>query len=97
MTTSVREIHQTNGIEVGLRVFLVQSKHADLTTDADNVRRYKKANVTHPELGVTVQLPIVSTMQIPRQRIVARMVSFLTLNRSRSRRIPATHCRPTLL
>lgn len=27
--------------------------------------RYKKANVTHPELGVTVQLPIISVKKNP--------------------------------
>jgi len=28
------------------------------------VQRYKKANVTHPELGVTVQLPIISVKKV---------------------------------
>lgn len=27
--------------------------------------RYKKANVTHPELGVTIQLPIISVRKKP--------------------------------
>ena len=27
--------------------------------------RYKKANVTHPELGVTVELPIISVKKNP--------------------------------
>ena len=48
--------------------------------------RYKKANVTHPELGVTVQLPIISV----------KKVGFLVINiwsfAKRASRIPRIRC-----
>jgi len=35
--------------------------------------RYKKANVTHPELGVTVQLPIISVKKNPQNPLYTQM------------------------
>ncbi|KAI1339540.1 ribosomal protein S8e [Xylariaceae sp. FL0016] len=35
--------------------------------------RYKKANVTHPELGVTVQLPIISVKKNPQQALFTQL------------------------
>ncbi|KAF2138830.1 uncharacterized protein K452DRAFT_290476 [Aplosporella prunicola CBS 121167] len=35
--------------------------------------RYKKANVTHPELGVTVQLPIISVKKNPQQPLYTQL------------------------
>lgn len=38
--------------------------------------RYKKANVTHPELGVTVQLPIIS-VNTPMERVLLIPSTFI--------------------
>lgn len=38
--------------------------------------RYKKANVTHPELGVTVQLPIIS-VNTPVERVLLIPSTFI--------------------
>ena len=35
--------------------------------------RYKKANVTHPELGVTVQLPIISVKKNPQNPMYTQL------------------------
>lgn len=35
--------------------------------------RYKKANVTHPELGVTVQLPIISVKKNPQNPLYTQL------------------------
>lgn len=35
--------------------------------------RYKKANVTHPELGVTVQLPILSVKKNPQNPLYTQL------------------------
>ena len=35
--------------------------------------RYKKANVTHPELGVTVQLPIISVKKNPQNPLCTQL------------------------
>ncbi|KAI0022319.1 ribosomal protein S8e [Xylariomycetidae sp. FL0641] len=35
--------------------------------------RYKKANVTHPELGVTIQLPIISVKKNPQQQLYTQL------------------------
>ena len=35
--------------------------------------RYKKANVTHPELGVTVQLPIISVKKNPQSPMYTQL------------------------
>ncbi|KAI0899407.1 ribosomal protein S8e [Rostrohypoxylon terebratum] len=35
--------------------------------------RYKKANVTHPELGVTLQLPIISVKKNPQQPLYTQL------------------------
>lgn len=35
--------------------------------------RYKKANVTHPKLGVTVQLPIINVQKNPNNPLYTRL------------------------
>ena len=49
------------------------SNFAPLTQHCHCNFRYKKANVTHPELGVTVQLPILSVKKNPQNPMYTQL------------------------
>lgn len=64
---------------MGLRTFAfssfqILSHHTLIACDAKTRHTgYKKANVTHPELGVTVQLPIISVKKNPQNPLYTQL------------------------